>query len=622
MSVGSGQGGGDAPRGKERAASASLEFEATAAPDASAASDATVNLTGPGAAPRLPQRRSNPALAGAVGQRYGLGGALGAGAMGEVHVADDRLIHREVAVKRMISAQHPELVQRFLREARIQGRLEHPAIVPVHDLGVDEEGRPYFVMKRLAGVTLREVLDGAAGAPRLARRRLLEVFVSVCRAIEFAHQRGVVHRDLKPSNLMVGEHGEVYVLDWGIARALAEVDPAWREVGSLDGVTTAGATLVGTVMGTPGYMAPEQARGEPVDGRADVYALGAILFELLVGAPLAPRGVMDPVDVERRPAVRAPSGDVPPELDAACARALARDPAQRWPTARALADAVQGYLDGDRDLEARRVLAQQQVQAAQAARRAGDQAAALAAAGRAVALAPEDPVAAGLLGQLMLEPPAEVPAEVVAELGAQDDAAVRREARRAIGTFGAYLLALPLLLWNGIDHPTIIAVIYALIGACGVDAFLMARARTLSSARLWASYGLNMTLIAALSMVLGPFVFVPATATAVVILYGGFMRTRRALGLAIAGMVAIVGPWALEQLHVLPTTTEVVDGVMRVRSYVMPLSPTGTTALLLLHACGLMVVAATASHGTAAAERRLRQERALQAWKLRQLMPS
>jgi hypothetical protein len=157
MSVGSGQGGGDAPRGKERAASASLEFEATAAPDASAASDATVNLTGPGAAPRLPQRRSNPALAGAVGQRYGLGGALGVGRDGRGAAwPDDRLIGREVAVKRMIPRSNPSPSVRGPLPAR--GADPGPAGAPGDRAGAragrsTSEGRPFFVMKRLAGTS-------------------------------------------------------------------------------------------------------------------------------------------------------------------------------------------------------------------------------------------------------------------------------------------------------------------------------------------------------------------------------------------------------------------------------------------------------------------------------------
>src|SRR5262245_3206725 len=179
-------------------------------------------------------------------------------------------------------------VRRFLREARIQARLEHPAIVPVYELGSDPAGQPFFAMKRLAGVTLAEIVRRPDPPPR---QRLLRVFADVCAAVAFAHSRGVVHRDLKPANVMLGDFGEVYVLDWGVARVLDEREPeggggaaigaATDEIDTLDGLTRDGV-----VLGTPGYMAPEQVRGELGLGRpADVYALGAILFELLAGEP-------------------------------------------------------------------------------------------------------------------------------------------------------------------------------------------------------------------------------------------------------------------------------------------------------------------------------------------------
>ncbi|HMG52084.1 MAG TPA: serine/threonine-protein kinase, partial [Kofleriaceae bacterium] len=165
-------------------------------------------------------------------ERYRFGEVLGEGGMGEVLLAHDDHIGREVAVKR-IRASEPtaEELSRFLREARVQGRLEHPAVVPVHDLAVDRDGRPFFVMKRLSGTTLLELLGrlraGRHDDDAAVRRRMLRAFADVCLAIEFAHSRGIVHRDLKPANIMLGDFGEVYVLDWGVARALIEAaDPA------------------------------------------------------------------------------------------------------------------------------------------------------------------------------------------------------------------------------------------------------------------------------------------------------------------------------------------------------------------------------------------------------------
>src|SRR5262245_50033275 len=229
--------------------------------------------------------------------------------MGEILGAIDDQIGREVAVKRMKRAPSERAQSRFFREACIQGRLDHPAIVPVHELGVDHDGRPFFTMKKLTGTTLSDkLLDDE---PHL---RLLRAFVDVCLAVEFAHSRGVIHRDLKPANIVLGDYGEVYVLDWGIAKLVDDEEH----------------TGVGATIGTPGYMSPEQiSNAADVDERADVYALGCMLFEILAGEPLHPRGddgiASALVGCDARPSLRAPSFDIPPELDALCVAATERD---------------------------------------------------------------------------------------------------------------------------------------------------------------------------------------------------------------------------------------------------------------------------------------------------------
>ena len=283
---------------------------------------------------------------------YELGELIGRGGMGEVVAAHDLRIGRDVAIKRMRSA-HPDATQlsRFLREARVQARLDHPAIVPVYELGTDDHGKPFFTMKRLAGTTLAQRLAEAAPRPVLLR-----AFIDVCMAVDFAHARGVVHRDLKPANIMLGDYGEVYVLDWGVARVLADAAvPVQPDIETLDGETSAGVLL-----GTPGYMAPEQIHGLEVVPATDVYALGSILFEILTSEPLHPRGdgalgstLTRP---QQSPSERVREREIPPELDLACHDAVAEHPQDR-PSARALADRVQRYLDGDRDLERRRALA-------------------------------------------------------------------------------------------------------------------------------------------------------------------------------------------------------------------------------------------------------------------------
>ena len=381
-----------------------LDVAATTQPGATAtrggASDAeTLVPSGPGGAAVLMLPPAG----------YQLGDAIGRGGMGEVLAAQDLRIGREVAVKRMISSKpDSEQTARFLREARIQARLEHPAIVPVHELGVDAEGRPFFTMKRLTGRTL-----GQRQAEGMPLNRLLRAFVEVCLAIEFAHARGVIHRDLKPSNVMLGDYGEVYVIDWGIARVLTDDDePRNRQwdIGTLDEGTKSGALL-----GTPGYMAPEQIRGQRATPAADVYALGSMLFEILAGHILHKRGEAGIGSTlgnpQVSPAARFPDRAIPPELDALCFAALAEDPEAR-PTAHDLAERVQAFLDGDRDLERRRELAAEQLASAREAL-ASDapdaRATGMRRAGRALALDPRSEEAAELVSSLVLDPPPALP---------------------------------------------------------------------------------------------------------------------------------------------------------------------------------------------------------------------
>lgn len=227
----------------------------------------------------------------ALDSRYQARGLLGLGAMGEVHLCRDGWLGRDVAVKTVTrDASAPDMRARFLREARIQGQLEHPSIVPVYDMGKDVDGNEFFTMKRVSGRTLSDVLedlavgDSDALSSEFSRTKLLGIFRQVCLAIEYAHSRGVMHRDLKPANLMVGQFGEVYVLDWGLARVRAVAGGSFVPV---DGVPASASA--GRILGTPGYMAPEQIESaDAADERADVYALGSILFEILTLTPLNP----------------------------------------------------------------------------------------------------------------------------------------------------------------------------------------------------------------------------------------------------------------------------------------------------------------------------------------------
>ncbi len=293
--------------------------------------------------------------------RYVRATELGRGGMGRVLVVKDTHLGREVALKELLDqgpvghdAMSVGSAARFLREARITGQLEHPGIVPVHELGQRADGTIYYTMKRIRGRSLASVLkEKHTLAERLT---LLGVFRAVCEAVAYAHSKGVVHRDLKPDNVMVGEFGDTLVVDWGLAKVRGEAEIPGASVSGQSGRRTSDDDLARTVdghaIGTPAYMSPEQARGElsSIDERADVWGLGAILFELLAGRPpyvgTSALDVLSKVLDDPAPRVRAVLPDAPPELAAIVDRALMRDPSSRYPNAGEVAKEIGAYLDG------------------------------------------------------------------------------------------------------------------------------------------------------------------------------------------------------------------------------------------------------------------------------------
>jgi serine/threonine protein kinase len=265
--------------------------------------------------------------------------------MGVVYLAEDEKLERRVALKVLdVPGTGGDLANRLIREARVLARLEHPGIVPVHDVGMLADGRVFYTMKFVEGQRLDKYIETVASTPDRLR-----IFLRICDAVAFAHARGVLHRDLKPANIMVGSFGEVLVLDWGLAKILQGEAPQIAQAGDpdatifekpkapLDSNTSTEVSAVtahGTVMGTPGYMSPEQARGEVehLDARSDIFSLGALLRFLLTDDSNRPAGMREP-RLEK-------------SLQAICSKATAQFPADRYASVPELALDVSRYLDG------------------------------------------------------------------------------------------------------------------------------------------------------------------------------------------------------------------------------------------------------------------------------------
>jgi len=595
-------------------------------------------------------------LAEAAGEgRYAVRATLGEGGMGEVRLCRDRRIGRDVALKviRPGAGSQSDLRARFEREARVQGQLEHPSIVPVYDLGVDEGGAAFFTMKRLRGKTLEEILGDGDELARFGTRKLLAAFAQVCQAMAFAHARGVLHRDLKPSNVMLGDYGEVWVLDWGLAKLIgdAAIDdvPDSARNASLDTDTTMeaplaalpGGTAHGAVMGTPGYMAPEQVRGETdlIDGRTDVYALGAILFEILTLEPLHDRrkpshGVLlDTLQgVESRPSLRAPDRSVAPELDAIVLRATALEPDERFASARSLLEELERFLDGDRDVQKRRELAavhgeRAREAAVRAANETGEAARAarsdaMREVNRALALDPSHADALAIMLSLLLDVPKDVPREAEEEFTASQKRGRMQSERTGAWAYLAWFVVTPIFLHMGIrSWPSLFAFSGAIVVSF-VIAFLVGRGKVDEMRGGLAAFAFSLFAVGGTSMIFGPFVLVSAmAATNVVFFVLNVERGPQRTALIGASTLTVLLPLLLEKVGVLAPSYVFANDTITILPRMSGFPPMATMGFLLVANLTLILVpailAARLHDGMRAAERRV----FLHLWHLRQFLP-
>ncbi|MHC5039702.1 MAG: protein kinase domain-containing protein [Planctomycetota bacterium] len=291
--------------------------------------------------------------------RYHLLGEIARGGMGAIVKLVDNDIRRPVAMKVILGDDVKERVERFVEEAQVTGQLEHPNIVPVHELGLNHEGKVYFTMKLVKGESLDAIIDAVADKDPEAVRKyrlshLLQIFLKVCDAIAFAHSKGVIHRDLKPENVMVGRFGEVLVMDWGLAKVKGREDTASEAlVETIRSEKAVGRTLSGEVMGTPSYMPPEQAAGkvERIDERSDVFALGAMLYKILTHeVPYAGSHVTEVLKkavqcAYKVPRVKSPWNRIPKALQSICMRAMAGRKEDRYASVEGMVEDIRAYLD-------------------------------------------------------------------------------------------------------------------------------------------------------------------------------------------------------------------------------------------------------------------------------------
>ncbi len=579
-------------------------------------------------------------------RRYRVGRLLGKGAMGEVRLCHDCVTGRAVAVKSMThrSARKPDLRGRFEREALIQAQLEHPSIVPVHEISQTNSGIPYFVMTRVNGQTLADILlsirdHDLETEHRFPRSKLLSVFAAACNAVAFAHSRGVVHRDLKPSNIIVGQFGEVYVIDWGVAKILATLDSKrWSSVGVETELPDPNDTGAGVQLGSPGYMPPEQALGRSaeVTPAADVYALGTILFEVLTLERLhqgsSTEELLDSTlrAMNMSPSARVPTARVSAPLDALCVKATAFDAWSRYPDAGSLVKDLEQILHDDAELERRREAAQRERIAARIAL-VGDypggveeaRAVALRRLNTALVLDPDQPEATETMLALLMAPAHDVPPAVVDQVTRAQARQRRLSARRAVPIFMLSVSALLMWLATGVKEGWVLIPSSCLMILTAFYIWLAGERGWQSRLHSAVSVALVALLACSFALFVGPLLFVPTLLVALAFVSTVNARSSAGGRMLLAGMACLTLALTIGagQLGYLPVSHEFTGDALIIRSETLRMTKPivlGFIALGSLLCLMLpMLLVGPALDGIVEVERQL----LVRLWRLRALVP-
>ena len=451
----------------------------------------------------------------------------------------------------------------------------------------------------------------------------------MCLAIDFAHERGVVHRDLKPANIMLGDFGEVYVLDWGIARVSADAELRTESVVALP---DSGKDRTRSVVGTFGYMPPEQLREARADARSDVYALGAILFEMLTLERLHAGTTFDEIasstvdGVDARPSERAPSRPIAPELDHICVRATALAPADRFESARALHDAIEGYMDREQAVVLRRAAADEHVAAA------SDHLTELGGASRTrkafqelskgLALDPKNQGALRTIARLVDNQLQHTPREVLDEIEQLDVGRRHYMANVAAISYASFILYVPVILAMGVRNWPAFIACGAGAAAASAWAFFGGRHGTVTWNKIYVEPALTNAAFSICSLLFGPLILVPGPVVANTIAFALlFPDTRRRVITMLAGIAALTVPMLVQAAGLVESSYGFSSAGMIVKPLTLGLPPTLTIVLLLIANTTPLVIGTIAVGRLRDALQDAELRLHTQAWLLRQVLP-